>query len=102
MHEQNQKVKKNTLKIGSFSIILSLVVLAIVIAANLLVSSLPGWLIRPDTTSDGLYTISDATKEIVARLETDVTLYHITQPDNACLLYTSKKVILPLQRSNHS
>lgn len=83
MHEQNQKVKKNTLKIGSFSIILSLVVLAIVIAANLLVSSLPGWLIRPDTTSDGLYTISDATKEIVAGLETDVTLYHITQPDNA-------------------
>ncbi len=83
MNEQNNKSKKHTLKIGSFSIVISLVVLAVVIAANLLVSSLPAWLIRPDTTKGGLFTISDTTKEIAAALDTDVTLYHITQPDNA-------------------
>ena len=83
MNEQNNKSKKNTLKIGSFSIVISLIVLAVVITANLLVGSLPAWLIRPDTTKDGLFTISDTTKEIAAALETDVTLYHITQPDNA-------------------
>lgn len=83
MDEQKNLKNKNALRIGSFSIILSVVVLAIVIAANLLVSTLPGWMIRPDTTAEGMFTISDATKEIVGALETDISLYHITQPDNA-------------------
>ncbi|MBS5725423.1 MAG: Gldg family protein, partial [Clostridiales bacterium] len=82
MNEQKKQNKK-ALRIGSFSIIISVVVLAIVIAANLLVSSLPGWIIRPDTTAEGMFTISDATREIVDALETDITLYHVTQPENA-------------------
>ncbi len=83
MNEQKKLKNKKAMRIGSFSIGISVVVLAIVIAANLLVSSLPAWIIRPDTTSEGMFTIGDTTKEIVAGLETDVTLYHITQPDNA-------------------
>ena len=83
MSEQKKLKNRKALRIGSFSIIISVVVLAIAIAANLLVSSLPGWIIRPDTTSEGMFTISDATKEIVDALETDITLYHVTQPENA-------------------
>ena len=81
MNESKAKNTK-TLRIGSFSIIISVVVLAIVIAANLVVSSLPGWIIRPDTTAEGMFTISDATREIVDALETDITLYHVVQAEN--------------------
>lgn len=71
MNEQ-KKQNKQALRIGSFSIIISVVVLAIVIAANLLVSSLPGWIIRPDTTAEGMFTISDTTKEIVDAWKLDI------------------------------
>lgn len=81
MNESKAKNTK-TLRIGSFSIIISVVVLAIVIAANLVVSSLPGWIIRPDTTAEGMFTISDATREIVDALKTDITLYHVVQAEN--------------------
>lgn len=82
MNEQKKRSNKKAIRIGSFSIVLSAVVLAVVIAANLLVSNLPAWIIRPDTTPEGLFTIGDTTKDIVTGLETDVTLYHIAQTAN--------------------
>lgn len=82
MNEQKKLKNKKALRIGSFSIGLSVLVLAIVIAANLLVGSLPAWIIHPDTTPEGMFTIGETTKDIVADLETDVTLYHIAQSAN--------------------
>lgn len=74
--------KKKIFKIGAYSIALSAIALAIVIALNLLVAQLPASLIHIDATPEKVLTVGDETKEIIDSLDTDVTLYHIVTPGN--------------------
>lgn len=67
------------LHVGGYSILATLIVIAIVVVINVLVNALPSGVTQFDTTSSGLYTISDQTRELVSGLEEDVTIYWIAQ-----------------------
>lgn len=64
---------------GSYSLVISVVVLALLIVANIFVSALPTNLTKYDISSTKLYSISSNTKVVVNALEQDVTIYWIVQ-----------------------
>lgn len=66
---------------GSYSLIITAVVLAILIAVNILVSALPKTLTQYDISSSKLYSITSNTKVVVNALDKDVTIYWIVQSD---------------------
>lgn len=64
---------------GSYSLVISMVVLALLIVANIFVSALPTSLTKYDISSTKLYSITSNTKVVVNALEQDVTIYWIVQ-----------------------
>ena len=64
---------------GSYSLALTAIVLAILIAVNVLVSVLPSSATKYDITSTNLYSITSSTKVVVNALEKDVNIYWIVQ-----------------------
>ncbi len=64
---------------GSYSLALTAIVLAILIAVNVLVSVLPSSATKYDITSTNLYSITSSTKVVVNALEKDVDIYWIVQ-----------------------
>ena len=64
---------------GSYSLAITAVVLAILIAVNVLVSALPTTLTKYDISSSKLYSITSNTKVVVGALTEDVTIYWIVQ-----------------------
>jgi len=66
---------------GSYSLIVTAIVLAILIAVNLLASALPKTLTQYDISSTKLYSVTSNTKVVLNALEKDVTIYWIVQSD---------------------
>lgn len=64
---------------GSYSLIITAVVLALVIVVNIFVSALPTTLTKYDISATKLYSITSNTKAVVNALEEDVTIYWIVQ-----------------------
>ena len=69
------------LKGGSYSLVLTGIVLAILITVNVLASVLPSTWTQLDISSTKLYSITSNTKVVVNALEKDVTIYWIVQSD---------------------
>ena len=76
---KKQSVNKKYLKIGSFSMVMCLIVIAVVIAVNLFVSELPTTLTKYDMSALDLFSISEETEQVLAGVDTDVTFYILTQ-----------------------
>ena len=72
---------KIALKGGSYSLVLTGIVLAILIAVNILASVLPSTWTQLDISSAKLYSITSNTKAVVNALEKDVTIYWVVQSD---------------------
>ena len=66
-------------RMGSYSIAMTAVVLAIVILVNVIAGALPATWTQFDTTANQLLSLSDQTKKIVKGLDTQVTVYWIVQ-----------------------
>lgn len=66
---------------GSYSLIATAVVMAILIAVNVFTSVLPKTLTQRDISSSKLYSITSNTKVVVNALDKDVTIYWIVQSD---------------------
>lgn len=66
---------------GSYSLIITGVVLAILVAVNIFASALPAASTRFDISSTKLYSITSNTKVVVNALEKDVTIYWVVQAD---------------------
>lgn len=66
---------------GSYSLTVTVIVLAILIVVNMLVSALPSALTRYDISSTKLYSITSNTKVVVNALDKDVTIYWIVQSE---------------------
>lgn len=66
---------------GSYSLIVTAIVFAILIAVNLLASALPKTLTQYDISSTKLYSVTSNTKVVLNALEKDVTIYWIVQSD---------------------
>lgn len=92
MSEQNkQKIKKEkkfhfpknknrkALKNGGYSVLLSVIVIAVVVVVNLIVEQIPSKYTQFDISTGKLYTIGDETKNILKNLEEDITIYYIVQ-----------------------
>ncbi len=69
------------LKGGSYSLVVTVIVLAILIAVNILVSALPKTLTQYDISAAKLYSVTSNTKVVVNGLDKDVTIYWIVQSD---------------------
>ena len=72
---------KIALKGGAYSLLLTGIVLAILIAVNVLASVLPSAWTQLDISSTKLYSITSNTKVVVNALEKDVTIYWGVQAD---------------------
>lgn len=64
---------------GSYSLVVTVLVLAILVVVNVFASALPSSLTRYDISSTKLYSITSNTKVVVNALEQDVTIYWIVQ-----------------------
>ncbi len=76
-----KKSRQLALKGGSYSLILTLVVIAILVVVNIGVSALPATITKYDISSTKLYSITSNTKVVVNSLEKDVNIYWIVQAD---------------------
>ena len=70
---------KRSAKIGTYSFVMGVMVLAVLIVANLLVGALPAKLSRFDTSNMGLTEISDETAKFVSKMDEDVTIYWLCE-----------------------
>ena len=64
---------------GSFSVVITAVVIAIVAAVNLIAGELPSSAAKVDVSENKLYTVGEQTKEVVKGLTEDVTLYLVAE-----------------------
>lgn len=70
---------KKNVRLGTYTTATTAVVIALLLVLNLSVRTLPEKYMALDTTSTGVYSISDQTKEIVGGLEQDLPIYYIVQ-----------------------
>ena len=80
MNNLMDKIKKSfsnrKFKSGAYVSLVSAIVIVIIFVMNLIVSDLD---LRVDFTSSYLYTLTDETKELLADLEEDVTIYYLVE-----------------------
>lgn len=72
---------KQAFRGGTYSLAVTAVVLAILIAVNVFVSVLPASATKLDISASKLYSITSNTKAVVNNLTQDVTLYWVVQAD---------------------
>lgn len=72
-------ISKKHIKNGSYTMIMSVIFIAVVIVINMIVSTIPSKYSEIDISSQKLYSIGDETKEMLKNLEKDVTIYQIAQ-----------------------
>ena len=70
---------RNALRGGSYSLTITDIVLAILIAVNVFASALPKSMTNYDISSSKLYSITSSTKVVVNNLQQDVTIYWVVQ-----------------------
>ena len=73
------KWSSKNIRKGSYSLGISVVVLAIVVVFNLVVGKLPAQYRNVDLSQTKLSAIGDTTKELVSALDQDVTIYQIVE-----------------------
>lgn len=66
---------------GSYSLIITAIVLALLIVVNLFVSVMPSAWTKYDISASKLYSITSNTKVVVNNLTQDVTIYWVVQAD---------------------
>lgn len=78
---KSERSGRQALKGGAYSLAVTAVVLAIVIAVNVFASVLPASLTKLDISSGKLYSVTSNTKVVVNSLQQDVTIYWVVQAD---------------------
>ncbi|MBQ9887084.1 MAG: Gldg family protein [Lachnospiraceae bacterium] len=71
--------KSKLVKNGAYSIIVTLIVIAIVAAINLIVHRLPASYTELDISKNNYFTLSEKSIEIADRVKDDVTLYYLVE-----------------------
>lgn len=82
-HSKDKKepkfINKKSLRNGSYSMVITAFVLAIVVVLNLVINNLPSTYTKFDLSDTKLFTISEETKNLVSNVQEDVTVYLIAQ-----------------------
>ncbi len=76
---KKEKMNRLAFRGGAYSLIITAVVLAILIAVNIFASALPASYTKPDISASKLYSVTGNTKVVVNGLDRDVTVYWIVQ-----------------------
>ncbi len=79
LEKNKQTLNTKTARIGGYSFVVSVIVLAIVIAINVFVSYLPTSVTQFDISAARLYSLTSSSKSVVSNLDKDVTIYWICQ-----------------------
>lgn len=79
MKKTNSAESRRKLRLGGYSVALVCIVLALLVAVNLIVGALPSKYTRIDASELQLYTLSDETVSYLKGIDQDVTMYLITQ-----------------------
>ena len=72
-------LNKKYLRNGSYSTLLIVIFVAIVVVINMIVGKLPSKYTQIDISDQQLYSIGDETKKVLNNLDKDVTIYQIAQ-----------------------
>lgn len=78
---KSSQINKIAFQGGSYSVAMTAIVLAFLIALNVFAQALPSSLTKTDISSSQLYSITSNTKVVVNALEKDVTIYWIVRAD---------------------
>ena len=76
-HEKS-KLTRN----GSYSIIITLIIIVICVVSNLIVNKIPAAYTERDITKNDYFTLGDKSKEIVDGVNEDVTVYYLVEDGN--------------------
>lgn len=79
MKKNRDALNTRTAKVGGYSFIITVVVLAILILINVAVSKLPSTWTQFDISAAQLYSVTSSTKAVAQNLTDEVTIYWITQ-----------------------
>ncbi|MBE6937407.1 MAG: hypothetical protein E7460_02475 [Ruminococcaceae bacterium] len=79
--KKNQQKNRLTVRAGGYSLILCVIVVAIVVVLNVLLSLLPSNIAAPDFSAMQLYDFTEQTEEMVKELDDDITVYFWTADD---------------------
>lgn len=72
-------LRTRSFRAGGYSVVAALIVLALLVALNLIVDKLPSLVTKLDATPAKVASISDQTKNVLKTLDKDVTLYWFCQ-----------------------
>lgn len=75
IQKRRWSMSSKKIKLGVFSTGMIVIGFAVVVVVNLLVSALPSTIISIDVTNEKLYTLTDDTKNYLAGLDEDITIY---------------------------
>ena len=80
--------KTRAFKSGGYSTLISLLVIAVLVAVNLIVGEIPETYTKLDTTNTRLYSLSEQSKKIAKSIDKEVTIYLIaeTGKENSALI----------------
>ncbi len=82
IQKRRYSVSVKTLKAGAYSSGMIVAALAVTLVVNLLVEQLPSTWTSLDLTSNKLYSLTDQTKEFLAGITEDVTIYVLVNEEN--------------------
>lgn len=74
-----QTISKKHLKNGSYSMLMTVIFIAVIIVINLIAEELPSKYTQLDISEQKLYSIGEQTKSMLKDLDKDVTIYQIAQ-----------------------
>lgn len=105
---ENNKIntpdKSRSLKLGGYSIILTVIVIAAAILINLIVEALPARFTVFDLSGDNIYEISEDSVKFLDELDSDITVYYVSteegrngQLDNFVKSYVERSSHLKLE-----
>ena len=77
--KEKMPLNKKYLRNGSYSTLLIVIFVAIVVVINMIVGKLPSKYTQIDISDQQLYSIGDETRKVLNNLDKDVTIYQIAQ-----------------------
>jgi ABC-2 type transport system permease protein len=82
-------------KMGGFQTLIMVIVIAVVIVLNFIVGKMN---LSVDLSSDGVYTLTDDTKEMAKNISDDITIYYMCQDGNEKLQASSTSKTIDLEK----
>ena len=79
LKRNKEALSTRSAKVGSYSFLLTVVVVCVLIAGNILAAALPSKWTQFDISAARLYSLTSDTKAVVTNLKKDVNIYWVTQ-----------------------